>query len=230
MLRLAGGAAAVASVRTGATDGSVAPQRCLAVGDANEVVGEGDFADTSEGIFFCTLTPEHSHVLIPSAVVPGAVTGPYSITVHSTHQVKMLEFPEVQAAVLHGQWSKEGGGCSLHVTWSSNPKFLIIVSEPGVFTVTLSVDGGQWKRGKSLDKMIGFCVFPCKADGKIIPDRKAILHETPYLPMKEVRLDLPLTAELGLSYVIMPTLHAPDLAGKFDLSVTSETPFKFSAV
>ena len=144
----------------------------------------------------------------------------------------MMEYPETQAAVLHGQWTKEGGGCNLNPTWASNPKFLLTVSEPGTFKVTLAVDGGQWKRGKSLDKMIGFCVFASnRADGKIVPDRKAVLHETSYVPMKEVSVDLQLgAAEPDRWYVIMPTLYAPNIAGKFTLSVTSETQFQFAAI
>ena len=47
----------------------------------------------------------------------------------------MMQYPETQAAVLHGQWTKEGGGCNLNPTWASNPKFLLTVSEPGTFKV-----------------------------------------------------------------------------------------------
>jgi hypothetical protein len=32
-------------------------------------------------------------------------------------ELTMLEYPETQAAVLSGQWSKEGGGCNLDPTW-----------------------------------------------------------------------------------------------------------------
>ena len=67
-------------------------------------------------------------------------------------------------------------------------------------------------------------------EGKIVPDRKAVLHETSYVPMKEVSLDLPLSAEPYRYYVVMPTLYAPNLPGKFTLSVTSETKFQFTAV
>jgi hypothetical protein len=31
--------------------------------------------------------PEHPHVIVPSCINPGAVTSPYSITVHSAHEV-----------------------------------------------------------------------------------------------------------------------------------------------
>ena len=245
LLKPAGGAAAAASVyrytvgghasggRSGGGAASEAPPaRCLAVSPGGaEIVGEGDFTSTREGIYFATLTPEHPHLLVPSAVRPGAVVAPYVITVCSAQKVHVLEFPEAQAAVLNGQWSKEGGGCNLNPTWGSNPKFLLTVSEPGSFKVTLSVDGGQWKRGKSLDKMIGFCVFAsARADGKIAPERKAVLHETSYVPMKEVSLDLELGTEPEPRYVIMPTLYAPNIAGKFTISVTSETRFTFAAV
>ena len=250
LLKPLGGAAAVAAAAAssnggsgggggagagGAGGGDGLPPRILTVPSSSQnVEGEGDFTSTREALFFTTLTPEHPHILVPSAVQPGAVVAPYSVTVYSAHEIQMVEYPESQAAVLSGQWSKEGGGCNLNPTWSSNPKFLLAIADSGTFKVTLSVDGGQWKRGKSLDKMIGFCVFPSdRADGKITPDRKAVLHETSYVPMKEVSVDLQLSAAEPTNtrwYVVMPTLYAPNIPGKFTLSVTSETKFQFTAI
>jgi hypothetical protein len=63
-----------------------------------------------------------------------------------------------------------------------------------------------------------------------VPDRKAVLHETSYVPMKKVSLDLSLSMEPDRWYVVMPTLYAPNVAGKFTLAVTSEAKFQFAAV
>ena len=62
-------------------------------------------------------TQEHPHVIVPSALMPNAVTAPYSLTICSAHEVTLFEFPATQASVLSGQWSTEGGGCNLHPTW-----------------------------------------------------------------------------------------------------------------
>ena len=91
MLKPAGGAAAAAAATSGRVGGGGLgglggdglPPRRLTVTSPDDVEGEGDFTSTREGLFFCTLTPEHPHVVVPSAIAPGAVAAPYAITVYS---------------------------------------------------------------------------------------------------------------------------------------------------
>ena len=60
-----------------------------------------------------------------------------------------------------------------------------------------------------------------------------VLHETSYVPMQEVSLEVPLKVDGGASsaaYVIMPTRYAPNQPAKFTLSVTSSSVFQFAAI
>ena len=72
---------------------------------------------------------------MPSALNPGTVAAPFTLTLCSAQEVTLVEFPESQASVVGGAWAAEGGGCNLYNTWTANPKFLLTVSEAGSFKV-----------------------------------------------------------------------------------------------
>jgi hypothetical protein len=205
-------------------DGGVC--RRLVVDAPADVYGETAFDAMQEAILLVTLMPETPYVIVPSLAAPGS-QAPFQLTAYSSTDMVLSAFRDTATVTLPGAWEEATcGGCDLHDSWKSNPRFVLSVAETGVFRIALSEPGKRWKRNAPLDKMIGFYVLQAeREDGNVPIEKKACLVETPFMPMNEVVEELELQYEPGCVYVIVPCTYAPGKQADFRLSVTAEVPF-----
>ena len=175
---------------------------------------------------------------IRAAALPVAVMAPRhhadACRLLSSVVVELVPLPENKVLSLPGQWLDSSGGCDLHPFWfKHNPHFLLVPHEPLTVTITLARALKGWKRGTSLDHMIGFYIVAADDEtGHVAQPSKAAKAETAFVPLQQVSLTYELrTTASTPAFVIVPCTYGPGVAGQFQLCVSAATSgFQFSAV
>ena len=134
-----------------------------------------------------------------------------------------MPLPEAKSVLLRGQWDDDSGGCDLHPFWfRRNPRFVLRPHVRTAFTLTLTLPG-RWRRGASLDRMIGFYVLAASdAEGTVAAPGKAICAEATFVPLAStsLRCELAPTAATP-TYVVVPCTYGPGVACAFRLSISA---------
>ena len=144
----------------------------------------------------------------------------------SSVPIELVPLPESKSVVLSGEWNSDSGGCDLHPFWfKRNPKFVIRPQGRTQLTITLTRLPGQWRRGTSLDKMIGFYILAASdVDGNVQQPHKSIRAESTFLPLAKSTLQYELMpTERTPAFILVPCTYGPGCKGGFQLSITSST-------
>jgi hypothetical protein len=138
--------------------------------------------------------------------------------------VELVSLPENKVLTLKGEWADSSGGCDLSPFWfKRNPRFLLVPQELLTVTITLTRRPGCWKRGTSLDKMIGFYVVGADdTSGNVAQPSKAVKAETAFVPLAQVSLTYELQASQSTpAFVIVPCMYGPSCSGHFQICVSA---------
>lgn len=135
--------------------------------------------------------------------------------------------PERKCLSFRGHWDQDSGGSDLWPYWyRRNPKFLIVPKETMQITVTLARLPRHWRRGTSLENMIGFYV--CAADdveGTVREPLKSKRAESAFAPMafSEITYELK-PSSANPAFVIVPCTYGPGMKGEFEMTISSSEP------
>eukprot|EP01087_Luapelamoeba_hula_P015527 TRINITY_DN4652_c0_g1_i3.p1 TRINITY_DN4652_c0_g1~~TRINITY_DN4652_c0_g1_i3.p1 ORF type:complete len:593 (+),score=120.95 TRINITY_DN4652_c0_g1_i3:1157-2935(+) len=116
-----------------------------------------------------------------------------------------------------GEWSPDysSGGPMTVATWRDNPQIFVTVLKDTKVEISLTQ--------RSSKNSIGFAVLEGDGTGRRIvgSPKKLIIAETPFAKTKEVTKVYTLDA-LPQPYVIIPATSEPNVAGKFNIRLTSQ--------
>ena len=213
-----------------ASDGGELGRQACVVPDS-AVLAQSDFDTCDEAMLLLELLPDKPYLLVPSTAAP-AVEGAFELRLLSSVVLELVPLPETKVISLAGAWTSTSGGCDLNAFWfKRNPRYVLVPQEPLTVTITLTRHG-SWKRGTSLDRMIGFYVVAAEdTAGNVTQPSKAVKTETSFVPLAHVSL----TYELRMSdttpaFVIVPCTYGQGCAGQFQLSVSASAAFTLSTV
>ena len=136
--------------------------------------------------------------------------------------------PESKVLSLAGRWTESSGGCDLNPLWfARNPRYVLVPHEPLTITITLTRQSGSWKRGTSLDKMIGFYLVAADdTEGNVAHPSKATKVEAAFVPSPQVSLTYELrTSDTTPAFVLVPCTWGAAQPGAYKVAVSGSGSF-----
>eukprot|EP01094_Clydonella_sp_ATCC50884_P023277 TRINITY_DN5531_c0_g1_i1.p1 TRINITY_DN5531_c0_g1~~TRINITY_DN5531_c0_g1_i1.p1 ORF type:complete len:829 (-),score=238.19 TRINITY_DN5531_c0_g1_i1:264-2750(-) len=104
---------------------------------SDNVIGKSSFVKSKEATLELSLEPKSKYAVIPATYKPGT-EGSCSMTIFSTHDLKLRTLKDPSEITIEGEWSGSGaGGCLDHATWRLNGQYLLLLDQRALLQITL---------------------------------------------------------------------------------------------